>query len=384
MKKIVIFIICSLIPFWSYAQNKVLGFRVADKEMHGRFVLDLKNKPQYKAATFDSPPRIVIDLNDTLWDDRLPPHSENKLIKAVRYLSAKSPLKIVLDLTLDTKISSSFVIPPADGKPYRLVFDLKAVQPLKGVAFIPIPVTRSGKTLNAPVPQKKEQHKPLIVIDAGHGGSDPGTIGHRNTYEKDITLDYSIELKEQLELTGRYRVYMTRDEDVFIKLTDRVEKARKVNGDMFISIHANSHENKKTSGLSIYTLSENASDKEAEDLASKENKDGIINGVDLDNEADEVTALLIDMTQRETKNLSASFAENILSRAKNEIELLNNPHRFAGFRVLTGADIPSVLVELGYLTNPKEEKLLKSKKYKKKLAKALVEAIDEHFKVYRR
>jgi N-acetylmuramoyl-L-alanine amidase len=380
MKKIVIFIICSLIPFWSYAQNKVLSFRVSDKETHSRFVIDLKNKPKYKTVTSDNPPRIVIELNDTSWDDKIPPHSDNKLIKAVRYLPNTSPLKLVLDLSANAKISS-FIIPPSDGKSYRLVLDLK---PLQKAVVIPTPVTRKGKSLNAPIPRKKEQRKPLIVIDAGHGGDDPGTIGHRNTYEKDITLEYSIELKKQLEETGRYRVYMTRDRDVFIKLTDRVEKARKVQGDMFISIHANSHENKETKGLSVYTLSENASDTEAEALASKENKEGIINGVSLENEADEVTELLIDMTQRETKNLSASFAETIIAQAKTEIELLNNPHRFAGFRVLTGADIPSVLVELGYLTNPKEEKLLKSKKYKKKLASSIVEAIDEHFKVYKR
>lgn len=367
MKKIVIFILCSLIPFWSHAQNKAMSFRIGDKETHSRFVIDLEDNPEYKLFTLKNPNQIVIELDNTSWDGDIRPHKDNKLIKAVSRSTSGANIKVILDLTVAARINN-FVIPPSDGKPYRLVLDLT---PLKGSKFIPIP-------------RKKEKPKPLplIVIDAGHGGEDPGAVGADNTYEKDLTLEYSRELKKQLEKTSRYRVFMTREDDYYITLADRVKKARKVNGDIFISIHVNTHENKKIKGLSIYTLSESASDKEAEALAKLENKDGIISGLDLENESDEITDLLIDMKQRETKNLSASFAEMIIAKVEPPVELLHKPHRFAGFKVLTGADIPSILVEIGYLTNEKEAKLLKTKKYKKKLASAIVEAIDEHFKVY--
>jgi len=383
MRRIGIFIIAILIPFISYAQNKVIGFRAADKEAQSRFVLDLEYKPEYKAFTLSNPPRVVIDINDAVWDNSLSPHSETKRIKGVRYSPGTSPLRVVLDLKTDISISKDFVLEPSGGNPFRLVLDLKPKQLSKESKIAPRPVTREGKSLNIPKPKHKKRRKPLVVIDAGHGGHDPGTIGYKKTYEKDITLAYSIELKKQLEKTGRYKVYMTRSTDKFLKLRDRVRKARKVKGDMFISIHANSHRSRKVRGLSVYTLSETASDKEAAALARKENKEDIISGIDLDEEANEITELLIDMSQRDTNNLSASFAETIVDKAKKKVKLLSNPHRFAGFRVLTGADIPSVLVEVGYLTNRKEEKLLKSKKYKKKLAKAMVEAIDNHFTKYK-
>jgi N-acetylmuramoyl-L-alanine amidase len=175
---------------------------------------------------------------------------------------------------------------------------------------------------------------------------------------------------------------MVRSSDVFIPLKDRVTRARNAKGDLFVSLHVNSHTNNDIEGLSVYTLSENASDKEAEALANKENKEGLITGVDMQDKEDDLADLFIEMAQRDTKNLSASFAETIIGQMKYETKLLPNPHRFAGFRVLTGADIPSVLIELGYITNRKEEKLLKSEKYKNRLAKAVVEAINNHFNTY--
>jgi N-acetylmuramoyl-L-alanine amidase len=382
MKQIIICIICLLIPFASVAQNKVTGFRAHDKDSHSRFVIDLNEKPEYKAFTLENPPRAVIDIKKAVWDNNLSPHSQTKRIRGVRYSPNTSPLRIVLDLNTPVKILENFVLEPKEGYKYRLVLDLRPLDLSKEANATPIPVVRSGVTLNAPKPINIKPYKPLIVIDAGHGGHDPGAIGYRKTYEKDITLAYSKELRRQLLATGRYRVYMTRQNDKYLKLWDRVVAARKEKGDMFISIHANSHNSRKVSGLSVYTLSETASDKEAAALARKENKAGLINGIDLEKESDEITEVLIDMTQRETKNVSASFAETIVEQAHGEVKLLTNPHRFAGFRVLKGADIPSVLIELGYLTNRKEEKLLNSKNYKKKLAKAFVDAIDEHFEKY--
>ncbi len=382
MKRIGIFIICLLMPFVSYAQNKVTGFRAYDHDEYSRFVIDLEKKPEYKSFTLENPHRAVVDINNTVWDDNLSPHSHTKRIKGVRYSPNTSPLRIVLDLSTQANIVKNFILEPKEGKPYRLVLDLKPFDINKESAIKPVPISRDGKSFNSPKLPVKKPRKPLIVIDAGHGGHDPGTIGYRKTYEKDITLAYSKELKKQLESTGRYKVYMTRSTDVYLKLGTRVAKARKVKGDMFISIHANSHDSRSVNGLSVYTLSETASDKEAEALARKENKEDIISGIDLEHESHDITELLIDMTQRETKNESASFAETIVDEMKYDIGLLKNPHRFAGFRVLKGADIPSVLIELGYLTNRKEERLLKSGDYKVKLVKEFVKAIDRHFKKY--
>lgn len=233
--------------------------------------------------------------------------------------------------------------------------------------------------LRIPTPVFRPRYKPMIVIDAGHGGRDPGAIGVGKSYEKNITLAYAKELKKQLEQSSKYEVLMIREKDVYLRLKDRVNKARSVAGDLFISLHVNAHKKSSTRGFSIYTLSETASDKEAAALARKENKAGLINGINLNDETDELTGLLIDMTQRQTKNISAIFAETIVDIMGKDVKLLERPHRFAGFRVLTGADIPSVLIELGYLTNKKEEKLLNLPWYKKKLTRAIVKSIDIHF-----
>lgn len=229
----------------------------------------------------------------------------------------------------------------------------------------------------------KEAVKPLIAIDAGHGGHDPGTTGYHGSQEKKITLAYAYALKKSLEDTGRYRIILTRKDDTYVDLKKRVEISRAAKANMFISIHADAHNNPLMKGFSIYTLSEKASDKEAEALAQKENNAGLLENVDIKGDSKDVTELLIDLVQRESKNLSADFAEQIIEEVKDKTEILyKKPHRFAGFRVLTAPDIPSALIELGYLSNPKEETMLLSQIHKKKLAEAIVKAIDEHFEKY--
>lgn len=386
-RKILVFIIAILVPLVSHGQIGVIGIRTSDYADHSRLVLEMDAKSSYKIFHLNDPPRVVIDVENAKWHNKIKQYEPTSRIKSIRHSTSSKVLRVVLDVNQPLKVKKDFLLNAEQGKPYRLVVDLAPendeldvfVNPI----FVPEPVVRKKTEIIAPVPKPKKQRKPLIVIDAGHGGHDPGAIGRRGTKEKDITLAYSKELRKQLLKSGRYNVYMTRSNDSFVKLRNRVAKGRRVKGDLFVSIHANAHKNRRTRGWSVYTLSENASDKEAAALARKENKSGLINGVDLEQAEDELTALLIDMTQRDTKNLSASFAETLVSKTKHETKLLQNPHRFAGFRVLTGADIPSVLVELGYLTNRKEEKLLKSGNHKKKLAKAIVAAIDVHFSKYK-
>jgi N-acetylmuramoyl-L-alanine amidase len=219
----------------------------------------------------------------------------------------------------------------------------------------------------------------MIVIDAGHGGIDPGALGITGIYEKEITLSVAQTLRDLLAATGQYDVRLTRDDDNFIRLRDRIAIARAAGADLFLSLHADAHETADLRGASVYTLSENASDEEAEALAAKENKADLIAGVDLSSESEVVTGILIDLAQRETKNHSVQFARLLIDAIGGEAHLLRNTHRYAGFAVLKAPDVPSVLVELGYLSNTEDEALLRSSEYQAKLGRAIVEAIDAYF-----
>lgn len=220
--------------------------------------------------------------------------------------------------------------------------------------------------------------KPLIVIDPGHGGIDPGAVGD-NVAEKQLTLAVAKALKKELEATGKFRVALTRSKDVYIPLRDRFSLAREKGADLFISLHADSHSDPTTRGASVYTLSEKASDAEAEALAAKENKSDIIAGVDLSKQSNVVTDILIDLAQRDTKNMSTRFASLLVKELKRETMLLGNTHRYAGFAVLKAPDVPSVLVEMGYISSSKDAALLSSDKHQKRLAKAIRGAIENYF-----
>jgi N-acetylmuramoyl-L-alanine amidase len=222
--------------------------------------------------------------------------------------------------------------------------------------------------------------KRVVVIDPGHGGQDPGAIGATGTYEKNVTLQVSRDIKRQLESTGRYRVLLTRDRDVFLRLRERVQKARDWKADLFISVHADSIGTTDLRGASIYTLSDTASDAVAAALAARENRADIIAGVDLSQESREVANILIDLAQRETMNNSASFAHILVRELGREIRLQSvKPHRFAGFAVLKAPDVPAVLMELGYLSNRQDESLLKQAAHRRRVALGVQRAIDAFF-----
>ena len=237
----------------------------------------------------------------------------------------------------------------------------------------------SKKTASAAKNKAKSNSKRIIVLDPGHGGKDPGAIGYSGVYEKNITLAMGKELKTLLEKSGKYKVYLTRSTDIFIPLRDRVKIARKHNADLFMSIHADSTKNRSAKGLSVYTLSETASDKEAAALAERENKADVIAGLNLVEHSREVSDILINLAQRESMNRSSEFATFMVQEMKNSVQLVDNTHRFAGFAVLKAPDVPSVLLEMGYLSNRQEERLLKQQTYRKKLAIATSSAIDRYF-----
>ena len=221
---------------------------------------------------------------------------------------------------------------------------------------------------------------PLVVIDAGHGGHDPGAISpHGGQLEKDVTLSIAKSVRDEMLKSGRVRVALTRDTDKFIVLQDRFQLARKLRADLFISIHADSAESPEATGGTVYTLSEVASDREAQRLAARENKANIINGVNLGGADANVSSILIDLTQRETMNVSADFAKLLLREAAPNMRIRGNSHRFASFIVLKAPDTPSVLFETGYLSNEADVTFLASQSGQGKVARALANAIQVHF-----
>ncbi|MFH1804032.1 MAG: N-acetylmuramoyl-L-alanine amidase [Pseudomonadota bacterium] len=373
---------------------KVLGARLGVYPDYTRFVIDLDREVDFTHFLLPDPYRIIIDMPEIDWT--APPGNVTAgggLISGLRYgLFKPGTFRVVLDVGQPSVVSKIFLLPPGDGKSYRLVIDLV---PTGRDAFM----TASRDSMQAYSARSRNDtssteqsadvavssgrpgnNKPVIAIDAGHGGVDPGAIGADGVYEKNLTLAAARELAKTLTDTGRYQVLLTRDKDVFLRLQQRVEIARKANADLFLSLHADSIGDSKHRGASVYTLSENASDKEAAALASKENKADVIAGIDLSVENSLVQSILIDLAQRETMNLSATLASNMVTELGQDIQLQRRTHRFAGFAVLKAPDIPSVLFEMGYLSNQTDAKLLQTAAHRKKIAKAVLRAIDQYFK----
>lgn len=333
-----------------------------------------------RSFVLPSPPRLVIDLKRQKHGKgvALKPNYSGFMLKSVRFGQFDaSTSRLVLDLAV-TELSYQV---SAEGKQLRIT--------LKGAGSAPTakaPVTAvRGTPINFPLPEPKPEYlakqatRPIIVIDAGHGGKDTGAVSRNGTIEKHITLDYAHALRKALLKTGRYRVALTRSDDRYLFLKERVAVARKMQGDVFISLHADSNPNKKAAGLSVYTLSEKASDAEAAALARQENKADVIGGMDLSVEDEAVANILIDLAQRETNNKSAGMAEKLVKTAKRSVALITKPHRHAGFRVLKAPDIPSMLVEVGFLTNREDERRLKSPKHREKIVQSIIKALDAFF-----
>ncbi len=351
-----------------------------------RIVAELTDKVAYSYFALSDPYRLVIDLPVIVCDKDigdLTALGDVLRIRCGRFTADKS--RLVIDAKNAFIVEKAFILSPQGGENYRLVFDIKSTDRQT--------FAREMKKLraNMPAPPKPQTPKPVaiaktpnklpvIILDPGHGGVDPGAQGRRRTKEKEVVLAFAKELRKQLNATKRFKVYLTRDTDIYIPLRERVKFARDRNADLFISLHADALKRRNVRGMSFYTLSENASDQEAGELAQKENRSDIIAGVDLDEQSEQVTKILIDLVQRDTKNLSAQFTRNLIDHARLSTRLLERPHRFAGFRVLKAPDVPSVLIELGFLTNISDEKQLRSSKWRRKIAASLRDAIIDYFK----
>jgi N-acetylmuramoyl-L-alanine amidase len=241
---------------------------------------------------------------------------------------------------------------------------------LAALGAVPLPPKRPGSRTDA---------RRVVVLDPGHGGVDPGAVSVTGAFEKDLTLAMARVVRDQLTATGRYRVVMTRDSDVFLRLRDRVAKAREAGAELFISLHADSIGSSDVRGLSVYSLSENASDREAATLAARENRADALDGINLTAENDEVVNILISLAQRDTMNQSRRFANMLVDEMGRQTRLVPRPHRSAGFAVLTAPDIPSVLVELGYLSSPQDAKLLGQTEHRGRMARSILRSIDGYF-----
>lgn len=386
-----------------------------------RMVLDLSRASDYRIFTLADPHRIVIDLPGFEWKiGRInrPPESG---ISDIRQGALQPDIsRIVIDLDRPASIRTAFMLPADQGLPDRLVIDYQLVStaayagqehkifgrldpgsaPTSAVPAVettsaadaqnvaysaaPAMIPPPAKPQPAPAPATPVD-KPLIVIDPGHGGIDPGAIGANGAFEKNVTLAMARELRSQLEATGRYRVALTRDTDVYLRLGQRVSIAREKNADLFISLHADSINQASVSGASIYTLSEKASDAQTARLADRENRADLIAGVDLTHEDEQVANILVDLAMRDTMNQSKFFANTIVTEMKGGgLRLLENPHRYAGFAVLRAPDIPSVLIELGFMSNRAEADKLASPDHRRRVARIIREGIDAYFAQVRR
>lgn len=397
---------------------EVLDVRVAvHDDGTTRFVLELSEGVPYSVAPVAG--GVAIDTPALDWRSRAA--GLLRPIGLVNGFTYGTPRPGSGRLTIYTAgaavVQKAFVMPAGTTGAYRLVVDLglppdppspqlrpaPTDNPLTGhggppaqiVAADPPPVPSAKPPLQSVVAEMpaapeagrdhardaaKEHGKPVVVIDAGHGGVDPGTIGLSGEFEKDIVLPLALAVKEKLDRDGKVKCLLTRDDDTFIPLQERVAIARGDKADLFMSLHADSEADPQIRGLSVYTLSKNASDATAQALADKENKADLVAGLDLVHANPEVTSILLDLVQRETLNLSAVFAGLVLDEAGHETHLLEyGAHRFAGFAVLKAPDVPSVLVETGYLSNRQDEQLLRRPEYRAKLAAALARAVERYF-----
>jgi N-acetylmuramoyl-L-alanine amidase len=364
------------------------GARLAGDHRQTRFIVDLSQKVDMRAFTLADPYRVIIDLPQITF--QLPPKIGERnrgLVKAFRFgLVMPGGSRIVIDTTGPVRVERAFVLDPADSLPARLVVDLAAVDRdtfLRAAAIdnrLPRDPPRRSEREALP-PATNGDPRPVIVLDPGHGGIDTGTRAASGELEKTLVLEFALILRDKLEKTDKYRVVMTRSDDRFVELGERVRLARQRNAELFISIHCDALRRREgdAEGATVYTVSEHASDAEAARLADAENKADVIAGVDLSAEPNDIADILIDLAQRETKNYSAQFARVLVGELKASARLHKHPLKSAGFRVLTAPDVPSVLIELGYVSNREDIKQLTSEGWRSQVSDKIVQAIDAFF-----
>ncbi len=364
--------------------------RLAGDEKQTRFILDLDKKIDIHPFLLANPDRVVIDIPQVSF--RLAPDAGANgrgLIKAFRYgLVMPGGSRIVFDLAGPAKIEKAYVLDAANGQPPRLVVELEAVdraafnrllassnssEGMRG-AVSPDLVDATGSTPAA----TPSDTRPVVVIDPGHGGIDNGTEASTGETEKDLVLAFAVALRNRIEQDGKYHVIMTRTDDTFIPLAERVHVARTNGAALFVSIHADALPRREgdARGATIYTLSDKASDAEAERLADAENKADAIGGVNLTEEPTDVADILIDLAQRETRTFSNRFARLLMSEMQTTMRMHKHPLKSAGFRVLKAPDVPSVLIELGFVSNKADLRQMVSEDWRSRTVGSVANAVE--------
>jgi len=363
----------------------VMSARIGEHADRTRLVIELSDPVALRAFSLANPNRVILDMPEVAWRLGSPPvPSGNGLIKAYRYgLFRSGNSRMVIDLGRPARLGETLAIPPAAGFGYRVVIDLFPTSQAAFEAEAGWPADLRAREAEAerkamvataaPVAGKK-----VVVIDPGHGGVDSGTQGINGLLEKDLVLAEGLRLAKELRSRG-VTVFMTRDKDIFIPLRERVAFGRAHRADLFISLHADSNPDRDITGLSIYTLNDGRSDREAAALAKRENQSDVIAGVDLSGGNSPVAPILIDLAQRDTINKSSRFAEAALAQLAGATDILGrSPHRAASLAVLVAPDVPAVLIELGYLSNRGDAAQMNTEGWRAKVAAAIAAAAGRH------
>lgn len=381
-----VFLVVSLAPAYAGAESLTArAFKMAGDATRMRVVIQFDAEPNPRWLLLRGPARLVIDLPETKF--ALDPKDMRPLglVRSIKYGAVgEGGSRLILATKGAFSIDDADVMRNEDGDGYRLVFEISAASDREFEAALAEQAQETGSTTSTPKGDRVVQQpapagfKPFtLVIDAGHGGIDGGAEGVNGAVEKDVTLAFARELRDRLQASGRFRVVMTRDADEFLRLDDRVRIARQNEADLLISIHADTINVKGIRGATVYTVSDKASDAESQALADRENLSDALAGVDTGSSNHEVADILVDLIRRETHGFSIRFAKALVDELGQSVGLIKNPHRYAGFKVLKAPDVPSVLVELGYLSNPADEAQLLDPKWRVKAAESISNAVSQ-------
>lgn len=355
--------------------------RVVGDENRARLIVDFSRRINHDTYLLDKPDRLVVDLPETIFalDDDAAKLPET-LVSKLRYGAfGDGQSRIALDLSAPVAVKNSFLREVDNGARFRLIVDMVASDAKTFASAVRPPPKVEPLPEATPQEADKKKRRYKVLLDPGHGGIDGGASGRNRTREKDITLAFALKLKALLDADDQFQPLLTRSDDSFVPLTARLQKARDVQADLFISIHADSLNLRSIRGATVYTLSKEGSDSLSRVLAKKQNRADLVAGLELPEEKPDVADILIDMTRRETAVFSHRFASHLILYMSKDLKMINNPLRSADFYVLKAPEVPSVLLELGYLSNSRDEELLKSPEWRKKAANRVAGAIRRFF-----
>ncbi|MET3592864.1 N-acetylmuramoyl-L-alanine amidase [Mesorhizobium shonense] len=367
---------------WADGLLGATGYKMAGDATRTRIVMTFDRELDVKWFLLRGPDRLVVDLPRTRFALDAKDVKPRGLVRAVRFGDQGQGSRLILTGKGPFAVDKLDVLKNDDGSGYRIAIDMSAASEREFDEALANQSLTTGSTVSADKggrvgtgPISAPGHRFTVVIDPGHGGVDGGAESAGGTVEKNVTLAFATELRGKLAAVGKYDVYMTRENDVYLTLDDRVRIARQHEADLLISIHADTIAVKGLRGATVYTLSDKASDPEAQALADRENLSDQFAGMKIEDDNKEVTDILIDLIRRETHGFSMSFAHTLVGQLSTSVGLINNPQRSAGFKVLKAPDVPSVLVELGYLSNSKDEAQLLSADWRGKAAQSITNAV---------